>query len=253
MHDNGLFDPRLDGSGQVSKFRCFQHGVLCGGDDVRIEGQYHGCEPKSDSEYLVDVADYARFLDDLKFDPAQVVVTGMIGDSSLVEVEVDVDDRPQLVPACDDTNRGPAYPAIRMQHFLDATKHGGEVSSLCGARPLDALTDTARRLRKAMGTHCLDGDLIDIDPDTAGLQFECRVYDRSPDGRSTEIPRCENPYHPDRSSSDPCYAIKTGPAACGDFRPHQLALQIWRGEWGAAQPPGTHTLGECLVAQPDQQ
>lgn len=253
VFDNGLFDPMLDGTGQVSKFRCFQHGVQCNGDDVRLEGEYAGCEPKRDSDYLVDVAQYASFLDRLKFAPEQVVVTGMIGDANLVEVEVDLDERPQLVPACHDDNRGAAYPAIRMQHFLDATAYGGEVSSLCGEKPLDALAQTAKRLRKVLGTHCLDGDVVDVDPETAGLQVDCRVYDRTPDGRSRAIPACDDAFAPEGSATVPCYAIKTGPSECGDFRPHQLALQVWRGAWDAPQPSGTHTIGECLVAQPDRQ
>jgi hypothetical protein len=253
VYDNQLFDPMLDGSGSVEKFRCFRHGVVCGGDDVRLEGEYTGCEPKRDSDYLADVAGYARFVDQLKFDPEQVVVTGMIGDSSLVEVQVDLDDRPQLVPACTDESGGAAYPAVRLQHFLDSTAQGGQVSSLCGDKPLDALGATARRLRKVLGTRCLDGDLVDVDPETAGLQFDCRVYDLAPDGSTDDLPACTDPYDPERSEVVPCYAIKTGPAECGDFRPHQLALQVWRGAWDAPQPTGTHTIGECLVASPDRQ
>lgn len=244
--DPALFDPMLDGTGEISKFRCFSHGVTCEGDDVRLEGEYANCAPKEDSPYLASVASYARFLDGLKADPSDVVVTGMISDAELVEVEVTVDDRPQLVPACSDT-AGVAYPAVRLQHFLDQTGQGGEVSSLCGSQPLDALSSTARKLRKVLGTHCLDGNLVDADDELVGLQPDCFVYDRAPDGTETDIPPCANPSDPTRSTVTPCYAIKTGPAACGDFMPHQLALQVWRGSWEASQPPGTHTVGECLV------
>jgi hypothetical protein len=246
VSDPSLFDPMLDGTGDVSKFRCFSHGVTCEGDDVRLEGAYENCVPKEDSAYLASIATYARFVDHLKADPADVVVTGMIGQSDLVEVEVTVDDRPQLVPACSD-NSGVAYPAVRLQHFLDQTSQGGEVSSLCGAQPLDALSSTARKLRKTLGTHCLDGDLVDADPDLLGLQPECHIYDRAPDGTTEDIPPCANPNNPAASSVTPCYALKTGPAECGDFMPHQLALQVWRGSWETPQPAGTHTLGECLV------
>ncbi|HUH02799.1 MAG TPA: hypothetical protein VML75_12460 [Kofleriaceae bacterium] len=242
----GLFDPMLDGTNELSKFRCFSHGVTCEGDDVRLEGEYTDCIPKEDSQYLASVASYARFVDGLKADPTNVVVTGMIGEADLVEVQVTVDDRPQLVPACSDSS-GDAYPAVRLQHFLDQTRQGGEVSPLCGSQPLGALSSTARKLRKVLGTHCLDGDLVDADDELVGLQPDCFVYDRAPDGTTTDIPACANPSNPQGSAVVPCYAIKTGPAECGDFMPHQLALQVWRGRWDAAQPPGTHTLGKCLV------
>lgn len=245
-----FFDPRIDGSTKVSKFRCFEQGVICGGDDVRLEGEYSGCEPKPDSAYIPNTTKYADFVSGLKLDPENVIVTGMIGTASLIEVQVNVDNQPQLVPACRDDAGEPAYPAVRLQAFLDETG-GGELSPLCSNRPLSALSGTARRLRKVMGTHCLDGDLLDVDPDTYGLQPDCRVYDQYPDGSRTAVPQCSSPYNPEESVEVPCYAIKTGPAECGDFMPHQLALQVWRGAWDTPQPFGVHTIGECLVATPD--
>jgi hypothetical protein len=249
VSDPGFFAPDLDTSGQVSKFRCFEKGVYCGGDDVRVEGRFEDCEPNEMSDYLHGVAEYAAFLDQAKFDPEQVVVAGMIGASTLVEVEVSVDDQPQVVPACTDATGTPAYPAVRLQHFLEEARQGGEVSSLCSddGRALDALSATARRLRKALGTACLDGDLIDVDPDTLGLQFDCTIHDRYADDTEVELPECSEPWDPESSDVVPCYAIKTGPEACGDFRPHQLALQVWRGSWDAAPPAGVHSIGECLV------
>ncbi len=251
ISDPAFFDPDLDTTGVVSKFRCFEKGVFCGGDDVRVEGEFDDCEPNEQSDYLHGVAEYAAFLDDAKFDPDQVVVAGMIGAASLVEVEVNVDDQPQVVPACTDSAGTPAYPAVRLQHFLEEARQGGEVSSLCSddGRPLDALSATARRLRKALGTACLDGDLVDVDPETIGLQFDCTIWDRYPDGTEVELPQCAEPFDPDDSTVVPCYAIKTGPEACGDFRPHQLALQVWRGSWDASPPAGVHSIGECLVNQ----
>lgn len=250
VDDDEFFDPRLEADGSVSKFRCFEQGVICGGDDVRLEGEYSGCEPKPDSPYMPDTTRYADFVSGLKFDPENVVVTGMIGTASLIEVQVNVDNQPQLVPACRDDAGEPTYPAVRLQAFLDETG-GGELAPLCGDRPLSALSGTARKLRKVLGTHCLDGDLLDVDPDTYGLQPDCHVYDQYPDGSRIAVPQCSSPYDPESSQVVPCYAIKTGPAECGDFMPHQLALQVWRGAWEAPQPFGVHTIGECLVATPD--
>ncbi|HTM19688.1 MAG TPA: hypothetical protein VL172_04245 [Kofleriaceae bacterium] len=252
VSDPEFFDPDLDSDGVLSKFRCFERGVYCGGDDVRVEGKFDDCVANEQSDYLHGVHEYARFLDQAKLDPDQVVVAGLIGTSSLVEVEVTVDDRPQVVPACTDSTGTPTYPAIRLQDFLHQARQDSEVASLCSddGHPLDALEATARRIRKALGTACLDGDLVDVDADAAGLQFDCTIWDKYPDGELVELPECSQPYDPADSEVVPCYAIKTGPEACGDFRPHQLALQVWRGAWDAGQPDGVHTVGQCLVNPP---
>jgi len=251
VYDAGMFAPELDGTGEVSKFRCFRNGVTCPGDDVRIAGEFTNCHSKNDSQFMPHVAEYANFLADLKFDPEQIVVTGIIGDSELVEVEVNFDEQPQLVPACEDQHGAIAYPAVRLQQFLRASQFGGEISSLCGGMPLQAVDTAARKLRKALGTSCLDGTLRDLDSEEGGLQYDCIVYDRAPDGTETEIPPCPDPNRVSESELVPCYAIKAGPEQCGDFPPQQLALQVWRGNWDTPQPFGTHTIGECLVASPE--
>ncbi len=249
--DCSVFDPTMfapDQYGEISKFRCFANGVTCEGDDVRIVGEYHDCHAKLNSDYMYSVGGYSRFVSDLKFDPESVVVAGIIGDASLVEVAADLDDQPQLVPACE-SDGALAYPAVRLADFLKDTRAGSEVASLCGDKPLDALSSTALQLRKSLGTRCLDGPVLDVDDDTPGLQVDCHVYDVAPDGTRTELPECERPYMPDTSTVVPCYAIKQGPGECGDFQSaQQLSLQVWRGDWDIGQPFGTHTIGECLVA-----
>ncbi len=244
--DYNMFRP--DQNGEVDKYRCFANGVICS-DDVR--SRFTGCKSNPYSEFMPHVDAYADFISDLKFDTDSIVVTGMMGDSSMVEVAVSVDDEPQRIPVCVEDG-APTYPAVRLQHFIDESTDRGEISPLCGDQPLAALSTTARQLRKSLGTLCLDGDLFDVDADAPGLQFDCIVYDRAPDGSRSEIPECNDPYRPFDSVTT-CYAIKRGPAQCGDFQPHQLALQVWRGDWDTGQPFGTHTIGECLVESPDQQ
>jgi hypothetical protein len=246
VFDSNMFMP--DEHGEVDKYRCFANGVTCS-DDVR--SRFTGCKSNPYSDFMPHVGDYADFVSGLKFDSDSIVVTGMMGDSSMVEVAVSVDDKPQLIPVCVEDG-APTYPAVRLQHFIDESTDRGEIAPLCGEQPLDALSETARQLRKSLGTLCLDGDLFDVDADEPGLQIDCIVYDLAPDGSRSEIPECDDPYRPFDSATT-CYAIKRGPAQCGDFQPHQLALQVWRGDWDAGQPWGTHTIGECLVESPDQQ
>jgi hypothetical protein len=251
-----LYDPALDGAAEGSKYRCFRHGVQCLGDDVREEGEFEGCEPRHDSQFMPHVTEYIDFLLDPtdnglgKPDPLrQVVVAGMIGDTELgsVEIHLDGEGEPQLVPACADSETDSIYPAVRLQSFLDGFTNGGQISSLCNNEPTGALTSTGREIRKRLGTICLDGPIKDADPETAGRQPDCQVLIRWPDPRApkTELPACDQPYMPDDSTAQPCYTIKTGPEMCGDF-PTQLALDV---SWGAGkqQPAGAHIEGWCLV------
>jgi hypothetical protein len=245
-----LFNPFLDGTGDVRKYRCFRYGVLCSGDDVFEPGDFTDCQPNPSSLYVHDVAPYADFLRGLKHDPREVVVTGIMGDAALGEVSVwlDNEDHPQLAPTCSDERRSPVYPAVRLQAFLDEFDEGGKVSSLCNGDPMSALSATARQIRKALGTICMDGHLRDIDPHTPGRQVDCIVSQVAPDHSRTEMAPCDDPYDLATSTTTPCYAIKAGPAACGDF-PTQLALEVYWGP-GASAPAGTRVIGECLVDDP---
>lgn len=251
-----LYDPLLDGASEGSKYRCFRHGVQCLGDDVREEGHFEGCEPRADSGFMPHVDEYVDFLLDPtdrglgKPDPMrQVVVTGMIGDTALGEVEIHLDGEgePQLLPTCAASDTDQVYPAVRLQSFLDGFTAGSQISSLCNTEPTGALSSTGREIRKRLGTICLDGPIADVDATTAGRQVDCNVLIRWPDPRApkTALPACDQPWMPEDSSGSPCYTIKTGPETCGDF-PTQLALDVWWGE-GKSQPAGSHVEGWCLV------
>jgi hypothetical protein len=257
VFDTNMFDPALDPMNVVSKFRCFEHGVECKGDDVFQPGKREGCQPKPDSLYMDHVDSYVDFLKEKKWEPGKIVVTGMMGDPSLVNVQLDLDERPQVLPSCTDES-GDAYPAIRLKHFVDGFGETAYTSPICGSEPFSALTNTAKRIRKTLGTRCLDHHLIDADTETPGRQPDCIVSDIYPDGSRRPLPRCSNSIEPEKSESFPCYTLRTGPAPCGDF-PTQLALNVCRGPdispscVADPQPMGTRTIAECLVYDPDRE
>lgn len=253
--DADLFDPdNGDFTHNDPTFRCFEEGVRCDGDDVFMPGERQGCAPKKDSRYVADVARFVEFMRGLKPDPRDLIVTGVMGDPNVVQVEVDFDGSPQLAPSCEDTSGVAAYPSVRLQNFVDQVEGGGKVASLCEP---DTLTRPSREIRKALGTRCLDGYIRDMDPERAGRQPSCRVFLETDGGRE-QVFACDRPYTPGASSFFPCYTIKTGPEECGDF-PTQLALAVHQGPERPSEAlldehplglPGVRVVGECVVDEP---
>jgi hypothetical protein len=228
-------------------FRCFQSGVICQGDDVYKPGLRADCHPRTESEYITNVSEYVDYMKELKPDPRDRVLSAIIGDPGSVSVEVNMDGLDaQLVASCEDSMGEAAYPGVRLAAFVDNFQEQGERSSLCNEGPQHGLDTMVRKLRQSMGTTCLAGDITDIDPDTAGRQVGCRVYEQLAENTElrTAIPRCDNPANLANSSIVPCYSILTGGEACGDFRT-QLALQV---HGRTEEPgPGTRLIAECRV------
>ena len=249
--DPTLFDPDNPDFNYASPdFRCFDHGVMCNGDDVRLVGRFDDCFPHPHSDYVADIEHPIRVLEAAR--PAdRLVVAGVMGDASLVEVVQSLDGDPQLVPGCDDAVTGSAaYPAVRLQAFIDSFA-GGVVMPLCGerARPLDPLLIPASRLRRALGTSCLYGAIGDSDDLAPGVQPACDVYrvtrgnpNVAADGVLHSVPACDDPVAPGSSSQLPCYVIAGSPACGGGAFDSNLALTIY-GENGLPSGGGDRKIG----------
>ena len=260
--DPSLMDPaNMEFTHNSANYRCFEKGVICAGDDVFQPGRQQGCAPNASSKYVADVNEYANFLQQQK--PADRLVVGaMIGDSSLVETHVTLDGIPQLVASCDGSDGGAAYPAIRLQAFVDGFGQGGDVMSLCGKerRPFESLLPTAQDIRRALGTKCLAGQVADIDDFSDGIQPHCTVYriedgnqNVANDGVEVPIPECGDTMNPGSSPILPCYTIRQDPA-CRTFTT-SMALTVYD-ENGRPSGGGSRAIGleqqrvfaECLTA-----
>ena len=105
-----------------------------------------------------------------------------------------------------------------------------------------------RNVRKSLGTTCLEGVVLDVDPVQPGRQVECRVFERHGFSDAPEVPlaECDNPGNLEASSQLPCYSIQTGGEACGDFHT-QLALQVHGRD--AVPAPDTRLIAECRVSE----
>lgn len=239
MFDTALMDPSDSSFNTVSpNSRCFQKGVSCqGADDVFVPGTQQGCKPKTNSHYVRDPNEYANYLLDER--PAErLVVAGLIGDSSLVEVEfAGGSDEVLLAASCDGSDgNGAAYPAVRLQSFVDGFGKGGDVAPICGkdrVSPFQSLLPSAAQLRVALGTKCLDGDIADIDDFSTGIQADCTVHligdgneNVAEDGVDIQIPECTDQMTPSNSYTLPCYTVREEPQSCSTF-PSRLALNVY--------------------------
>tara|TARA_R110002073_G_scaffold257750_5_gene420636 strand:- start:31783 stop:33141 length:1359 start_codon:yes stop_codon:yes gene_type:complete len=231
--------------GDSPNFRCFQSGVICDGDDVYQPGSRDGCRPHPQSDFITTVSDYVEFLEELKPNPTDRVVTTIVGDPGRVVIGRDEQImESELLAACADEIGNDAYPGIRLSAFADAFGVTGQTASICDTGAAGGLNGMVRNLRKSLGTTCLEGNVVDVDPDKAGRQARCRVFERHEfaDVPVTVFPECDNPANLEASSQLPCYSIQTGGEACGDFYT-QLALQVH----GRDRPPehDTRLIAEC--------
>ena len=254
-----LFDPDNPDLSSPSdpEWRCFTSGVTCTGvDDVFPPGWQMGCEPRDDSPYVARVDEYIEFLRQLKPDPNHLVVSGIIGDPNLVNVEVEIDDTQSLAPACTDGS-GTVYPGVRMRHFFDGFGADSEYESFCqGERPMGILGGIADKLRRALGSTCLRGRLLDVDPVTAGTQVDCEVNHRWADGTIEAIEVCDDVFDPTSSSVFPCYTILPGNDACS-HEPTRLALRVYYSadyddddrRYQSPELPGVRLQANCVVRE----
>jgi hypothetical protein len=246
-----LFNPALPEAVGAPLFRCFQFGVQCAGDDVYAPGPRSGCRARPASPYLESVPEIALLLESLVDEPRRIVVAGLVGDPNQVVVGLDGGDAQTLEPACRD-HAGPAYPGVRLRSFLDGFAERNALASVCAPPASQPIATAADRMRRALGTSCLEGHIRDVEPGVAGRQPDCRAYFELPGpvaGARVRKPiaACDAPYDTSRSTHLPCYALLTGGEACGHY-PTQLAVKI---EAGAGDTPAdAHVIVECVVDEP---
>jgi hypothetical protein len=227
------------------KFRCFREGVVCG-DDALAAGPQYGCRPR-DSSMIADVGDHTKLLLEMKDDSRAIAVGAVLGNPTEVRIQ-EVAAALTLAPACADAPgaAGELYPGIRLGAFAQHDNLKGSVADLCSQTLADAGSPTALDLRRALGHRCLEGKIEDVEPDEPGMQVECEVQTITGVAAPVELRACANPNRV-YESQGPCYAIKAGPAACGDF-PSQLALQVnWGGDDPMTAPADTITEVRCIV------
>jgi hypothetical protein len=157
------------------------------------------------SSVTVDAA--VSSLKGVKDDPASVIVAGI---------------HPQSAP--------------RLEAFLGMFPHRATSTSIDAEDFTTAFALIAELHRNILGLPCVQFTPLDVDPDTAGDQYECVIEERRVAEGTVLLPRCSD-------SNAPCW----------DFVPHPfcsqasgLALEIERGTTGLPYD-GSVIHGECLI------
>ena len=245
--------------GPLQSFRCNRFGHVCaqgGADSTAMNqvGPKGGCTSNDNSQYLTKVGDYVTFFKGLKAEPANVIVAAISGPTTPYEVELRTPPGggtaiPAVAHSC--TYQGAngaevADPSTRLKQFLDQFPNRSTFSTICQQDLSGALTQIAQLLRTVIGSPCIEGKLADVDPDTAGPQYDCSVSDVRNYGKANQteevLPACNNTATPASSTNKPCWSIQSDTMNCtaGDM----LTLKIERNEAPAAD---THVISYCVT------
>ena len=259
----GLLGPETPAIGAQQSFRCTRFGVTC--DDngatpnaMNVVGPKAKCHPNDGSQYLTKVSGYVDFLKGLKDDPSKVIVAGIIGTSDpfATELRAPKEDAlaiPALAHSCTyiggDGKPEVADPPIRLRFFLDQFPNRSTFASICQMNLSAGLQQIGDLLKTVIGDPCIEGKLADVDPDTAGAQYDCSVSSvtnpNAATGRTeTIMPKCT----PENASAtnQPCWHLDVDPVNC-KANDH-FTLKV---EGQASLPSDTHVIANCVTEVTD--
>jgi hypothetical protein len=239
---NNLFQ----GTTSELNFRCTKTGIKCPGvSDLSKPGRYANCEPNDQSQYLEPVDKYVDYIKSLKANPTDdVIVAGIVGDDNPFEIVLDAMNQPQLGPSCTYAGNQTAVPALRTKDFLGQFTQTAQ-RTICGADLSQAMLDIAILLKRSFGDRCWQAEILDIDPETPGLQADCSVVDVKvlPDGTRKEvdqIPACGG-------GDIPCWRMEADATECF-YTDHHLKLVIDRG--GEIPTADMRVKASCVTKVP---
>lgn len=246
IRTSAMFAPESAELGPLQSFRCTRFGVTCatGGatpDAMNTVGTKSQCVGSTTSQYMTNVLPYATFLQTLKGDTRKVVVAGIMGTTLPFAVELRTPPgggagQTALAHSC--TYAGAngqevADPPARIQAFLDQFPNHSSSSTICQQDLSGGLSSVATLLSRAIGSPCLGVALADVDPATAGPQYDCIVEDIN--GTTvTPIPAC--------GTSATCWSLVSNPTTCTVG--NHLELVITR---PTAPPPSSYARMRCVL------
>jgi hypothetical protein len=242
--------------GALQSFRCTRFGVVCDtngttSDAMNVVNTKDRCHPADNSAYLTKVADYVKFLKDLKpSDPSKVIVAGIMGTTQLVKTEMrpplgSTTPLPALAHSCNyiggDGKTEVADPPIRLKFFLDQFPNRSTFAPICQQDLSGGLTQIGELLKTVIGDPCIEGKLV-------GPPYQCSVSSVTDPGKATEVetimPKC-NP-EDGSGTTEPCWHVVATDAATCPNADH-LTLKIEHEDTLRAQNMDTHVLANCVT------
>ena len=242
-------DRTQQGYGEIVNFRCTTEGVACDtpstpfGDAVGIRTD---CHARDDSQLVAPIDRYVDFLSGIKRDARDVIVAGILGDPDPFEITTSDSGRHVLRRSCTYTGTAGeqfAFPAVRTAELLAQFPNHAR-TTICDPDLSDGLEEIAKLLRRTIIDACFEYTLVDADPATEGMQYDCAVTEvrRHPDGADEElgtIPPCGD-------GRVPCWRIEEDPAEC-DYTATHMKLVIDRG--GVIPDPDIRVRASCVTGE----
>ncbi len=254
MSKASMLGPESAALGPLQSFRCNRFGHICdvGGttaDQMNQVGSKSQCHPNENSAYLEKVSVYVEFLKKLKADPTKIIVAGIMGVTEPYQVELRAPPgggtaQQAVAHSCSYTGAmglEVADPPTRIKFLLDQFPNRSTFTTICQQNLSDGLVLIAQLLKSVIGDPCIEGKLADVDPNTAGPQYDCSVSDVSNQGKPTQtetvIPACDA-----NATLKPCWKINVDVANCPAS--DHFTLKIERAE---TPPPETHVIAYCVT------
>jgi hypothetical protein len=246
--DPALFGPDSAALGPLQSFRCFEHGVVCDPDAPRTPGDKRRCKPRDDSRPVEPIAPFVDALLAVKSDPRMVMVAGIVGDPTTVDVELQAPPGgspvPDLVASCQFS--GPsglerADPGVRLAAFLGSFPGRAQLTSICNSDLSSALDEIGATAKRLVGDPCIDTASLADTSAEPGVQPACEVTDvddAAPD-RPMSLPVCA-----DGVASADCYTFASDAVACPAGQDH-LRVRLQR---SLAVTPDVWTHVRCQRA-----
>ena len=226
----GLFESATDGT--AVNFQCTEDGVACdtpSTDFLSATGDRADCHPNAHAKWTMDPGHYIEAIRQLKPDPRDLVVAGIVGPSDRFGI-TKANNATVLGSSCPAGSQFKAFPAVRTATFLQGFP-GFTQESICDHDLSPALTKISLAIANSIGSRCFLHAPADLDPTTAGPQYDCSVVEvreraNQPVEELAVLPPCDrNP------TGTMCWQIVSDPADCGTTAtPSHLALDIqWNG------------------------
>ena len=247
----GLFAPAdtlsSDVLGPLSSFRCNEFGHLCDGKRVsrQAAANLQNCRSAEDGR-LTKIEELVEFFKTLKADPNDVMVAAVAGPPTPYSVQLvrqpgrrGVDElQAQVTPSCQSAN-GTADPAVRIRDFVDAFGANGSLHSICADDFTPVMKGIGEEVARRASLECLAAPIADVDPDVAGVQARCEVFDETQYQGATLrelIPACSE-------AAPPCWRIQPS-AKCA-----VSGIQMVVDRGGAAPAAGTRINVICETCE----
>ncbi len=269
-HDMDMFagDPFGDlesERGPLASFRCTDYGITCDDDvqcdldrNMRCEGVRESCEPNYDSPYMYPPEHYVDIVRQFKGgDDSRIIVAGIWGDMGPIEIAQEPANQTEYarsLPTCELSHPDadpPEFPEerdvyppnapVRLEVFRSAFQNT-QTQSICEESLVDPIRNIAAEFVVVLGTPCVQGNLLDTEPDEPGVQPECSVSDVRNPGQDDEeefiIPECD-----DDHTNTPCWTMEPSDD-CNT--PSGLQLEVDRD--GDSPPSNTEIRIRCVGA-----